>query len=603
MTEAQTLPGAKKLAKAKRLAAATFNHNVLLGVQPCVGPSPTKKIARKGIGVLLAVYPNLFAPGENPSDKRLFTVQNTPAFATGHLLADGYSQAVLRICLIKLPAGLTIGDDTQLSLADAAWHNNEGLVEITLSNARAGKLTYRGREGQKLTLPVADFPTGRSGVELSSPNAIVFTAANFIAETKISGSLQQVAAQDFYPSFYVPKATALSYRHEATTGTRLIHAGLKGYDVLKAQWYLRRFGFLQHGMRHIRRAGIDCEWDQIAEIETTGELTPPQEVASKEFQIVSLSSYRNRALANSAITFPGPAQTSISAEAAREMAVWDAAGYKVEPYNGIADLRIAGPSGSGEIIDARIAYGVLHDDRVPTGYLELIDPIGKSNVVTPTARFSVAEQIRSGIRVHDRTELVWSLHNADPLGVLASPYLHPAQVTRVRATLIALRRRQGASYQAPDGLDIQAHSGFRSVAEQDHLYAKGRTAAGEPCKHGNQKRAVGTCPSHPLGISVTNAKGGSSWHNFGLAVDVVFNTKVGDPSWETDNDPRWSVIGAEGQSQMLHWGGNWTKPDTPHLQAAQSKSPSHAEQANYQSTLGSEGQKLAAVWAIVTLQT
>jgi peptidoglycan L-alanyl-D-glutamate endopeptidase CwlK len=52
------------------------------------------------------------------------------------------------------------------------------------------------------------------------------------------------------------------------------------------------------------------------------------------------------------------------------------------------------------------------------------------------------------------------------------------------------------------GLDIKLRvtQSLRTYAEQDDLYAQGRTKPGR---------------------IVTNAKGGYSWHNFGLALDVV----------------------------------------------------------------------------------
>lgn len=47
---------------------------------------------------------------------------------------------------------------------------------------------------------------------------------------------------------------------------------------------------------------------------------------------------------------------------------------------------------------------------------------------------------------------------------------------------------------------VQITSGYRSFAEQNKLYAQGRTAPGK---------------------IVTNAKGGQSNHNYGLAIDYV----------------------------------------------------------------------------------
>jgi len=62
---------------------------------------------------------------------------------------------------------------------------------------------------------------------------------------------------------------------------------------------------------------------------------------------------------------------------------------------------------------------------------------------------------------------------------------------------------------------------LRTFAEQDALYAKGRTEAGK---------------------IVTNAKGGMSYHNYGLAIDIVLlkdkdgNGTFETASWETNVD-------------------------------------------------------------------
>jgi len=94
------------------------------------------------------------------------------------------------------------------------------------------------------------------------------------------------------------------------------------------------------------------------------------------------------------------------------------------------------------------------------------------------------------------------------------------------------------------GHDIRITQGFRSKAEQDRLYAQGRTTPG----------AV-----------VTNARGGESWHNYGLAVDLVFRK-------EGFNAPKslWNLLGKVGEAQGFEWGGNahWIKAgfvDKPHF--------------------------------------
>jgi len=89
---------------------------------------------------------------------------------------------------------------------------------------------------------------------------------------------------------------------------------------------------------------------------------------------------------------------------------------------------------------------------------------------------------------------------------------------------------------------IKIISGFRTYAEQDALYAQGRSAPGE---------------------IVTNAKGGYSNHNFGIAFDVG----VFEGNSYLDDSPKYKAVGAIGIDLGLEWGGNWkTIVDQPHFQ-------------------------------------
>ncbi len=95
---------------------------------------------------------------------------------------------------------------------------------------------------------------------------------------------------------------------------------------------------------------------------------------------------------------------------------------------------------------------------------------------------------------------------------------------------------------AASGIQIKIISGLRSYAEQDALYAQGRTAPGN---------------------KVTNARGGYSNHNFGIAFDVgVFaGTKY------LPESPQYKAVGILGVDLGLEWGGNWkTLVDEPHFQ-------------------------------------
>lgn len=95
---------------------------------------------------------------------------------------------------------------------------------------------------------------------------------------------------------------------------------------------------------------------------------------------------------------------------------------------------------------------------------------------------------------------------------------------------------------AASGIEIRVISALRTYAEQDALYAQGRTTAGK---------------------KVTNARGGYSNHNFGVAFDIgVFSGAKYLP-----DSPKYKAVGVLGIDLGLEWGGNWTSiVDQPHFQ-------------------------------------
>lgn len=102
---------------------------------------------------------------------------------------------------------------------------------------------------------------------------------------------------------------------------------------------------------------------------------------------------------------------------------------------------------------------------------------------------------------------------------------------------------------ANQGIIIKVTSGTRSFAEQDQLFAQGRTKPGK---------------------IVSNARGGFSNHNFGIAFDVTIFTGSSDPEKAKTpvfESPIYKAIGALGTELGLEWGGNWkTIVDEPHFQ-------------------------------------
>jgi peptidoglycan L-alanyl-D-glutamate endopeptidase CwlK len=95
---------------------------------------------------------------------------------------------------------------------------------------------------------------------------------------------------------------------------------------------------------------------------------------------------------------------------------------------------------------------------------------------------------------------------------------------------------------AQNGITVKIISGLRTYAEQDALYAQGRTAPGP---------------------RITNARGGYSNHNFGIAFDIgVFEGNKYLPE-----SVKYKAVGVLGMDLGLEWGGNWkTIVDQPHYQ-------------------------------------
>jgi peptidoglycan L-alanyl-D-glutamate endopeptidase CwlK len=116
--------------------------------------------------------------------------------------------------------------------------------------------------------------------------------------------------------------------------------------------------------------------------------------------------------------------------------------------------------------------------------------------------------------------------------------LHPVAQKWARAFLQAITD----SNRLPEGVTVRIISGNRTWAEQDALFAQGRT------KPGNV---------------VTNARGGQSNHNFGIAWDIgIFINGKYQPS-----SPWYDVVGEIGEGIGLEWGGRWTSiQDKPHYQ-------------------------------------
>ena len=94
------------------------------------------------------------------------------------------------------------------------------------------------------------------------------------------------------------------------------------------------------------------------------------------------------------------------------------------------------------------------------------------------------------------------------------------------------------------GIHIFVTSTLRTFHEQDQLYAQGRSMPGN---------------------IVTNAKGGESRHNHGLAFDIAFRSPPASSPFGEENP--WNQVGAIGKALGLEWGGDWVGfRDRPHFQ-------------------------------------
>lgn len=110
----------------------------------------------------------------------------------------------------------------------------------------------------------------------------------------------------------------------------------------------------------------------------------------------------------------------------------------------------------------------------------------------------------------------------DPKGILVSGELHPHLASRIEKLLQQAHE---------EGLNVFLFEGYRSFQKQNKLYNSGR--------------------------GVTRARAGNSYHNYGLAADIIFYDKKGHPSWSSHHD--WMRIGEIGKSLGLKWGGDFKK--------------------------------------------
>jgi peptidoglycan LD-endopeptidase CwlK len=118
--------------------------------------------------------------------------------------------------------------------------------------------------------------------------------------------------------------------------------------------------------------------------------------------------------------------------------------------------------------------------------------------------------------------------------------------------IVVERSNQLIQQSAEKGIVILITDDFRSAEDQNRLYEQGRTAAGN---------------------IVTHARGGESFHNFGLAIDFAIKTPSENVIWDMQYDgnqngrPDWDEVVELAKALGFEWGGDWAQfKDHPHLQ-------------------------------------
>jgi peptidoglycan L-alanyl-D-glutamate endopeptidase CwlK len=142
--------------------------------------------------------------------------------------------------------------------------------------------------------------------------------------------------------------------------------------------------------------------------------------------------------------------------------------------------------------------------------------------------------------------------NYDTITLERIQRLHPA----LRADAMAV---YAEIFQALSGrAKVRFSQTLRTIQEQDALYAKGRTAPGP---------------------EVTKAKGGSSYHNYGLAIDIVLIVDGKTVSYDmkadfdADKEPDFMECVRIFKEHGWAWGGDWKSfKDYPHFEKTCGKS-------------------------------
>ena len=141
------------------------------------------------------------------------------------------------------------------------------------------------------------------------------------------------------------------------------------------------------------------------------------------------------------------------------------------------------------------------------------------------------------------TPNTWDKHTNRRIGLL-----HPLIRRYVALAVNELEKEHNIFVRVSDGL--------RDFDEQDRLYGSSRTSKKL------YERGVNVEYANPKGSWRTNAKGGESFHNYGLAVDLV-EIRDGKAHW---GDAKWDIISEVFKKHGFEWLFEQIKKDKPHFQ-------------------------------------
>lgn len=119
--------------------------------------------------------------------------------------------------------------------------------------------------------------------------------------------------------------------------------------------------------------------------------------------------------------------------------------------------------------------------------------------------------------------------------------LHPNYREQIKIWYLEINKK------LPKGVRLRFTHTYRSIDEQNKLY--------------NQRPKV------------TNAKGGQSIHNIGLAFDIVILKQDNKGNWVADwsVDKYWLQVANFFKSKGFTWGGDWRFKDYPHFELTKGK--------------------------------